>query len=102
MSQVVCYPGPGHIYQHRKQKRHCMGLHPLDVMFSVAVELEADTNYVVELVMFYTDLDLDMETVWGGGGQETIIGDDCHGTVFRFMKHEQQGVTSSVIASSVQ
>ena len=78
-----------------------MGLHPLDVMFSVAAGLEADTNYMVELVMFYTDLNLDMETVWGGGGQETIVGDDCHGTVFRFTKHEQQGVTSSVIAGQL-
>ena len=72
-------------------------------MFSVVVELEANTTYAVELVMFYTDTELhrDMETVWGGGGQERIVGDDCHGTVFRFMKQEQRGVTSSVFAGQL-
>ena len=42
-----------------------MGLHPLEVMFSHgAVEMEADTKYVMELVMVYTDRTVDMETVW--------------------------------------
>ena len=79
-----------------------MGLHPLDVMFSHgAVEMDAFTKYVMELVMVYTDGDLDMETVWGGGGQERMVGDDSHGTVFRFIKHEQQGLTSSVMVGQL-
>ena len=37
---VECYPAPGNIYDHRKHKRHCMGLHPLPVMLGDNVEVE--------------------------------------------------------------
>ena len=27
-SSNICYPGPGHINDHRKRKRRCLGIHP--------------------------------------------------------------------------
>ena len=32
-SSNICYPGPGHINEHRKHKRRCLGLHPFRIDF---------------------------------------------------------------------
>ena len=33
-SSNICFPGPGHINEHRKHKRRCLGIHPYRIDFS--------------------------------------------------------------------
>ena len=68
-TEVVCYPGPSHIDRQRKSKRRCVGIHPYPVLFKSPVEILAGVEH--EIILQFHNCD-DVETVWGGGGSETV------------------------------
>jgi len=92
-----CYPPPGHLYQHRKAKRHCLGLHPLPVMFSLPLEVPKKTVCRLKLLMEYKDGGT-VETVWGGGGQEKL---NSGKSSFHFIRVIGEDVRSSVTSGQI-
>ena len=101
-----CYPGPGAIMSQRKYKRRCLGIHPLPVFFSRwmwslywlthlcnamicpflyrHVEIPKGLPFSINLKMAYEGdaRAWPVETVWGGGGECEMPGED--GTKFYF------------------
>ena len=66
-------------------------------MFDNTVEVLTSRLYMVELQMEYKGIDgfMPMETVWGGGGVQSVRGEEGK-TEFWFEKVERVGVRSSV------
>ena len=102
MLQVTCFPPPGQIYSHRKMKRHCLGLHPYPIMFDNNVEVITNRLYMVEVQMEYEGMAglRPLETVWGGGGEERVMGEEGR-TEFWFVKLDREGVRSSVRSGQI-
>ena len=57
-------------------------------------EVLKNTVYTIWLKMVYIENSVPMETPWGGGGVENILGED--GTRFKFTQNTMEGVRSSV------
>ncbi len=88
----ACYPPPGQMAQQRKKKRSCMGLHPYPLFFEQSFELLSNAYLSLWVKMAYQDPVLPMETPWGGGGEEKVIGPDR--TQFFFAKDSSSSCSS--------
>ena len=62
--------------------------------FVFSVEYSKSHICEIKLCLKYLEISVPMETVWGGGGEERVIGED--GTAFRFEKSRLRDVCSSV------
>ena len=92
----ICYPAPGQIADYRKHKRRCLGLHPMRIMFDKALEINHLSAHTLRLALHFCHQSTvePVETVWGGGGQRSMRGDDA--TEFVFTEDFASGVRSSV------
>lgn len=100
-----CYPGPGQVSQHRKHKRRCLGIHPYPVMLDQGVEIHPGHPYCIGMQIHMPDHPgWTVETVWGGGGEETSKATCCQGRkriLFKFAKLQRNDVRSSLSSGQI-